>query len=207
MTSTSAFIIGISGRSGSGKSTFVRKIHEKFPESTTLHTMDNYYRPISEQIIDDNGYINFDLPASFYIEKFTHDLISLKNGKDIEIKEYDYKKSGQASNLVIPTRKIILVEGLFIFQIEAVKNMLDFSIMMTTTRELCYDRRLNRDQNERGYRIPEIEYRYFNHAEPAFQQIILPHWDDCDLIVDNNENIMEGIQMLSSIIQERIALQ
>ncbi len=200
MTSSSRYIVGISGRSGSGKTTFVRRVKDRYPDLITLHTMDNYYRPIEDQIKDEEGFINFDLPSSFYRERFYDHLVALKKGEDVQLIEYDYTKSGSNKSILVPSKPIILVEGLFIFHYEEVSNLLDYKVMVTTTKDTCYHRRLYRDQNERNYLQPEINYRYHRHAEPAFQSFILPHWDDCDLIVDNTDEMSDGIAALEKLV-------
>ena len=49
------FIIGISGGSGSGKTTFVKELSSRFSETQVcILSQDNYYKPREEQFIDEN---------------------------------------------------------------------------------------------------------------------------------------------------------
>ena len=56
----SVYIIGIAGGSGSGKSTFARRLTEKFPDSVSLVSCDNYYKahddiPLKERRLGQGG--------------------------------------------------------------------------------------------------------------------------------------------------------
>ena len=85
------FIIGISGGSGSGKTTFVKELAASFsPEQVCILSQDNYYKPREEQVTDNTGEKNFDLPESFKEEEYHQDVLRLLNGEDVVLKEYTY---------------------------------------------------------------------------------------------------------------------
>ena len=95
-------VIGICGGSGSGKTTLLRRVAEEFSSlNPALFTMDNYYHPIGEQQLDDNGIVNFDLPTALNEEQLTRDLRTLVAGKPIEVKEYFFNTTPRFTNINI----------------------------------------------------------------------------------------------------------
>ena len=94
-------IIGICGGSGSGKTTLLKRISAKYTElNPVIFSMDNYYLPIKEQEIDENGEINFDLPTALDEVRLTKDLQSLMLGQPIEIKEYHFNAPPEKNILI-----------------------------------------------------------------------------------------------------------
>src|SRR5665647_2398856 len=88
------FIIGISGGSGSGKTTFVRELSRGFtPDQVCILSQDNYYKPREEQLSDANNEKNFDLPESFKEAEYHKDVLRLLNGEDVVLKEYTYNNA------------------------------------------------------------------------------------------------------------------
>ena len=199
------FIIGVSGRSGSGKSTLVKKILDHYgDEDICLHTMDNYYLPREQQMLDDNQYLNFDLPTSFYRERFHKDLLLLKEDKTVEIEEYAFNNEKEGSALKIKSAPIILVEGLFVYHYEEIRSLLDYKIMMDVTHDTCYKRRLKRDTLERNYSEAEINYRYNSHVEPSYLAYIKPYLKEVDLYLENEKSMDEGWKIIQQIVEHRI---
>lgn len=190
-------IVGIGGRSGSGKTTVVRKLIEHFgSQLISLLTLDNYYLPRDQQVEDESAYLNFDLPSSFQREKFASDLLTLKLGRHIEIVEYVFNNERRPKPLRIVPRPIILVEGLFIFHYQEVREMIDLKVLIDVPAEVAFNRRLQRDLTERNYGEEEIIHRYFQHAEPAFQNFIQPYIGEIDLIVSNRNNMDQAISIV-----------
>lgn len=56
------YIVGITGGSGSGKTSFLKKLTEGYTsDEICILSMDNYYKPRTLQVYDENGVQNFDL--------------------------------------------------------------------------------------------------------------------------------------------------
>ena len=91
MSQKKPFIIGITGGSGSGKTSFIREMRKRFSEEELcIISQDDYYHPREQQLTDDKGYKNFDLPGSIDSDAFANDIKLLGNGKTIHRKEYTF---------------------------------------------------------------------------------------------------------------------
>lgn len=182
------FVIGICGGSGSGKTTLLRRLSETFASyNPSVFSMDNYYRPIDEQIKDENQVVNFDLPTALYQEKLVNDLRNLTKGNEVIVKEYFFN-SPPDKNVLITIRpsKFIIVEGLFLHFFKEIPELLDFSIFVEVDHEIQLDRRLYRDQETRGYRREDILYQWNNHVLPCYKQFIEPFREKANFIFQND---------------------
>lgn len=191
-------IIGICGGSGSGKTTLLKRISKKYTElSPVIFSMDNYYLPIKQQEIDENGEINFDLPTALDEARLTKDLQSLMNGQPIEIKEYHFNAPPEKNILItLYPSDLIIVEGLFLFHYLQVKEMLDFSIFIDVEPSTQLDRRLYRDQESRGYSRESILYQWKNHVLPCYANYLLPYKDQAHFIFRNDDFADEDFERL-----------
>ena len=59
-----AFVLGISGGSGSGKSTTTHAIKNRFPGNVTMLSQDSYYKDLSHLSLKERSKSNFDHPNS-----------------------------------------------------------------------------------------------------------------------------------------------
>ena len=206
--SASPYVIGITGRSGSGKTTIVRRIKEHYgPSVIAVHTMDNYYKDRPEQYMDDKGYYNFDLPKSFKRSLFHMHLVDLINGKDLQLSQYVFNNEGKTSILNIPSAPVIIVEGLFIYHYTEIRNLLSFSVLVDLSFEEAFKRRMNRDLMERNYDETEIRHRYMNHVEPAYQDFISPYKSEVDCIISNSDVFKQGENLLFEQIDNILGRQ
>jgi len=191
-------IIGISGASGSGKTSFIRDIKTHFSgNEITLLSQDEYYHPRENQLIDDKGIKNFDLPTSIDLDAFLTDVKKLKAGETVFRKEYTFNNDlKEAKILEIKPSPILLVEGLFIFHEPQIKSLIDLKIMIYASSAISVIRRIHRDRIERNYPLEDVLYRYENHVLPSFEKYIAPHMDSVDLVINNNQNYNAALKML-----------
>lgn len=195
-------LIGISGGSGSGKTTFIEKIRNNFSTAEVgLISTDNYYRPWNEQFVDENGVINFDIPESIDHLAFLHDLEKLKKHEVVNRPEYTFNNpEATAKMITIEPAKVYIVEGLFIFHDKDIRNILDLTILIHARDELKIIRRINRDKNERNYPIEDVLYRYQYHVAPSYDKYISPYLDEIDLIINNNSNFDRAVNVIRAFI-------
>lgn len=195
-------IIGISGGSGSGKTSFIRDIKNCFPKGEiTLLSQDEYYHPREQQYIDKNGIQNFDLPTSLDLDAFVLDIKRLKRGERVLREEYTFNNSkAKAKMLEFVPAKILIVEGLFIFHYQPIRSLLDLKIMIYASSAITVIRRIQRDRIERNYPLEDVLYRYEHHVLPAYEKYIEPYINDVDIVINNNKNYNKGLEMFVSYL-------
>ncbi len=204
MSSKKPFIIGIAGGSGSGKTFFLKCfLHHFKPGEVSLISQDDYYRPKQEQKIDENGWINFDLPEGIDDARLLHDLQKLISGEAVEKKEYTFNVNEENARLLtIDSAPIIIVEGLFVFHFQELAKLFDMKIFMDADEEITLNRRISRDEIERGYTRDMVMYQWVNHVLPAYRQFLLPYKDICHKIILNNKHVADDIIVASQEISD-----
>ena len=207
MAKKKPFIVGITGGSGSGKTLFLRKLMGAFsPEEVSLLSLDNYYKPITEQPIDAQGIENFDLPESLDRDRFFRDLQNLKKGEDISVEEYVFNNNDVVPEIIrIKSAPIIVVEGIFTFYFKEINDLLDFKIFIEAPDYLMLTRRITRDAKERGYDLNDVLYRFQHHVTPSFKKYIEPLKYDSDVIIPNHNGFAMALNVVITFLRQRLA--
>lgn len=203
-----AFIIGITGGSGSGKTTFVNLLKDELiAESVTFISMDNYYKPKEEQVVDNEGITNFDLPDSLDQHNFLKDLQKLQKGEKVIQLEYTFNdKSKEPKRIEISPAPIIVIEGLFIFHYPEISEIIDLKLFIEAKENLKVIRRIKRDRIERNYPLDDVLYRYQHHVLPSFEKYILPYKENADIIINNNKRGFNiGLEVIEGFIMQKLS--
>jgi len=195
-------IVGITGGSGSGKTLFMRELLAMLPDAA-IHSMDNYYIPIAEQPIDENGVENFDKLESIDIEKYTGDLKKLSAGEELVIDEYTFNNDKSTSKkIIVKPSKVLLVEGIFVLAVEKIRELLDLKLFVDAPDYLMMSRRIIRDAEERGYDLNDVLYRYQHHVTPAFKKHIEPSKQWADLVIPNHTNFDMALKVVQTFLNQ-----
>ncbi len=197
-------IVGISGGSGSGKTSFIKALKDLFEvDQICILSQDDYYFPRDHQVIDDKGISNFDLPSSIDQNAFVRDIQLLKEGHSITRKEYVFNNNlATPRQLVFHPAPIIIVEGLFIFSNEELMKLLDLKVFVEARDNVKVIRRIKRDRIERNYPLDDVLYRYQYHVMPTFEKYIKPFIQEVDIIINNNKSFDVGMKVLSAYFRE-----
>ena len=192
-------IVGICGGSGSGKTTLLKRLCNEFIDlKPSVFSMDNYYLPIEKQKLDENGIHNFDLPTALDREKLVTDLRQLVQGNKIIVKEYHFNSPPDKNVLItIEPSELIIVEGLFLFYFEEVRELLDYSVFIKVDADVQLDRRLYRDQETRGYSREAILYQWEQHVKPCYENYLLPYEEEADFQFRNDAHADEDFKALA----------
>ena len=204
-TNNRPFIIGITGGSASGKTLFLTRLMEQFDtDDICLLSQDNYYRPKQHQTKDENGIENFDLPGAIDDVAFAADVEKLRSGKIVTREEYTFNNSDKIPNLLhFHPKKILVVEGIFVFHFPEVAKLLDLKIFIDAQDKIKLKRRIKRDNEERGYDLQDVMYRWKYHVKPTYEEFIRPHKRSCDIVIPNNHHFEKGLQVVVSYLKSQ----
>lgn len=189
-------LIGITGGTGSGKSTVVRKISEAHPDSICI-AQDNYYK--SASFVNNHNILafNFDHPDAFDMDLMVENLKDLKAGKAIDMPQYDFVKHQRKSETKhIEPKTIIIVDGLMVLYDKRIRDLLDLKLFVDTPSDIRFVRRLQRDIKERGRTVESVVEQYINVVRPGHFNFIEPCKEYADLIIPEggyNEHALDVI--------------
>jgi uridine kinase len=199
-------IIGIAGGTGSGKTTVVNQIINQLPTNEVcVISQDSYYKATDELSYDERTKINFDHPRAIDFELLVHHLKNLKKGEIIEQPVYSFVTHNRTNDTVnTHPRKVIIVEGILIFNSEELRNLFDIKIFVHAETDERLIRRLRRDITERGRDINEVLNRYQDTLKPMHQQFIEPTKNYADIIIPNDRYNTVAIDIVRTVINERL---
>ena len=200
------FTIGIAGGTGSGKTTVVRKIIESLPEDqVAVITQDSYYRDNSHIPEEERQKINFDHPSSLEFPLLEKHIRLLRQGIAINEPIYSYLTCtrSEETNLIQP-RKVVIVEGILIFTYKPLRDILDLKVFVDADADDRLSRVIYRDITERGRTVDVVLDRYHDTVKPMHLQFIEPTKRYADIIVPQGGNNRVAINVLSTIIQQRL---
>ncbi len=189
MSQTSTpFVVGIAGSSGSGKTFFLNGFVNHFaPDEVALISQDDYYIPANTKTKEENKLYNFDLPTAIDRSAFYHDIRLLFEGQPVYRKEYTFNNPALEPKMIeTKPAPILIVEGLFIFYYEEINALLNHRIFLHAEEEVALRRRLKRDLIERGYDDDDVRYKWIHHVMPAYREYLLPFREQCDRVIINN---------------------
>lgn len=200
------FTIGITGGSGSGKTYLIESLSSRFKqEEVCLISQDNYYRLREEQLKDENGVTNFDLPSAIDHDRFHEDLARLKRGEVIVKKEYTFNNpNAVAKTIELHPAPILIVEGIFVQYFKEIESELDLKIFIEAKDHVKLSRRIRRDNEQRGYDLDDVLYRYQYHVMPVYERFIEPLKHNADLVIPNNSHFDRAIEVLVLSLKARL---
>ena len=128
--------IGIAGGTGSGKTTLTEHLKQHFGDDISVVHHDSYYKhqdlPFEERCKQ-----NYDHPDAFETDLMVKQLKELKSGKAIHCPVYSYAdhQRTEETELILPS-KVVIVEGILIFQDPTLREMLDIKIFVETDADV-----------------------------------------------------------------------
>lgn len=192
------YLIGITGGSASGKTSFLLALKENFTSGQVcVISLDNYYKPLHQQPRDLNDQPNFDIPESIDVQAFIDDLENLKAGHNYQRTEYVFNNTDVKPRTINhQPAPIIIVEGLFIFYIQKVFDKLDLRLFVDAHHDIKLERRLRRDVTERNISEETVRYQWENHVMPSYREYLEPYIQNADVVILNNHNFERSLQMV-----------
>ena len=176
--------IGITGGSGSGKTTFAERLHALLAPDAAVLSHDDYYKHLPDMTPEEASAYDFDDPAALDTHLLVEHLRLLKAGFSVEAPSYDFAAHARidAARHVEPV-PYILVEGLLIMADATLRELLDFVIFIDVDEDTRMSRRIERDCRERGTDPSRAIEMYLNTTKPAHEVYVEPYKHTADIVI------------------------
>jgi len=184
-----AFVIGIAGGSGSGKSTFAQRLKDRFPENIALVSCDNYYLARHDMPLEERKKQNYDSPEAFEFDLMVRQISQLKAGLDIECPVYDFTQHDRSDRVIqIAAKPVVLIDGILLFTEPRLRQLMDMRIYVETDADERILRRVKRDIRERGRDLDGIIAQYLATVKPMHNTFVEPTKVFADIIINGGMN-------------------
>ena len=201
----STIIIGIAGGTGSGKTTLTRHLREHFGQDVTIVGHDSYYKRQEGKTYEERALQNYDHPSAFDTDLLIQHLRELREGRSIQCPIYSYVDHNRTDQTVeISPTKVLIVEGILIFQDPVLREMFDIKIFVETDADERILRRALRDVEERGRTLRSVVSQYLTTVKPMHEQYVEPSRKYADIIVLQGGHNLVALDMIMQRIQNHI---
>ena len=196
--------IGITGGTGSGKSTIAKEIYRHFGEDCiAMIEQDSYYKDQSHLSMEDRVKTNYDHPNAFDNNLLVSHLESLLNGHSIQKPSYDFSIHNRIEDTTkVEPKEIVIVEGILILEDPRIRELLDIKIYVDTDADVRIIRRMVRDINERGRTMESVINQYLNVVKPMHNQFTEPTKKFADIIIPEGGHNKVAIDIIVAKIKE-----
>jgi len=203
MSNSRPVVIGVTGGSGSGKTTVSREIIERLKgESVVMIPQDAYYKDQSDKSMTQRVATNYDHPDSLDNDLLIAQLKELVQRKSIEQPTYDYTAHTRSETTVtVEPADVIIVEGVLLFTESELRELLDIKVYVDTDDDLRFIRRMQRDIIERGRTTESVVNQYLATVKPMYHQFVEPTKRYADIILPEGGANIVGIGMLEAQIR------
>ena len=177
-------VIGIAGGTGSGKTTLTRRLKEQFGDAVSVVYHDNYYRKNDHLTYEERCRLNYDHPDAFDTQLMVEHIQALRRGETVQCPTYDYTVHNRAAATVeLTPTSVIVVEGILIFENQALRDLMDVKIFVDTDADVRILRRITRDVLERGRSLESVVEQYLTTVKPMHEQFVEPSKRYADIVV------------------------
>ena len=203
MTNNRPIIIGVTGGSGSGKTSISRAILDQFPRhSIMMLEHDSYYKNQDHLVFEERLNTNYDHPFAFDTDLLIEHLEQLRRFETIEKPVYDYVRHTRSAEVILQEPKeVIILEGILILEDERLRNLMDIKIYVETDDDIRIIRRIKRDMEERGRTLDSVIDQYLSVVKPMYHQFIEPTKRYADVIVPEGGANYVAIDLINTKIQ------
>ena len=198
------FIIGITGGTGSGKTTIVNKVKNLFDRSDVgFLSSDSYYKDNSNLNFSKRDKLNYDTPDAIDFDLLNSHIKLLKTGQDISVPHYSFSPHLRLKNSTLfKPKKILIIEGILILSNITLKGQINYNVFLDCSRDTRLKRRLERDISERGRNREDIIKLFENRLDKMHRNYVEPIKKECNLILNTENNTK--IDILIDIIKKKL---
>lgn len=198
-------VIGIAGGTGSGKTTLMKNLIAEFSDVVTVISHDNYYKRHDELPYEERCKLNYDEPAALETDLMARHLDMLRHGNCIECPVYDFTVHNRSDEtIIIVPKKVIIVEGILIFENKPLRDLMDIKIFVDTDADVRLCRRIQRDVTKRGRTLESVLTQYQDTVKPMHEQYVEPSKKHADLIVPEGGKNLVALEMIIGRIRRHL---
>ncbi len=200
------YVIGIAGGTGSGKTTFSRELVATLMTNKIVYlSHDSYYRDQSNVPFSERVKVNYDHPDSLETELMIKHIEKLRAYQPVDIPIYDFVEHTRAKETEhIEPQSVILIEGILIFAVKELRNLMDMKIFVDTDADIRFMRRLQRDIEERGRSVKSVCDQYINVVRPMHEAFVEPSKTYADIIVPHGGRNRAALDMVAAKIKSHM---
>ena len=190
-------VIGIAGGTGSGKTTLMNNLIAQFAGNVTVLSHDNYYKRHDEMTYEERCLLNYDEPAALETDLMARHLDQLRHGEAIDCPVYDFTQHNRSDETIrIEPKKVIIVEGILIFENEPLRELMDIRIFVDTDADVRLCRRIKRDVNKRGRSLESVLTQYQETVKPMHEKYVEPSKKYASIIVPEGGKNFVALDMI-----------
>ncbi len=199
-------IIGVTGGSGSGKTSVSRAIFDQLHgHSLMMLQEDSYYKSQDDIPFEERTKVNYDHPNAFDTDLLIEQLEDLLSWKTIEIPVYDYAAHTRSKEVLVQEpREVIIVEGILTLNDARLRDLMDIKIFVDTDDDIRIIRRIQRDIEERGRTLQSVIDQYLETVKPMYHQFVEPSKRYADIIVPEGGENQVAIDLLVTKVRDII---
>jgi uridine kinase len=196
-------VIGVTGGSGSGKTSVTKAIYESLKDHSILVLeQDYYYKDQSELPFEERLKTNYDHPLAFDNDLLIEHIEKLLRYEPIEKPVYDYAIHTRSEKVIpVEPKDVIILEGILVLEDERLRDLMDIKLYVDTDADLRIIRRMTRDISERGRTFDSVVNQYLNVVRPMHNQFIEPTKRYADVIIPEGGQNYVAIDIMVTKIQ------
>ena len=198
-------VIGIAGGTGSGKTTLMNNLIQQFSGDVTILSHDNYYKRHDDLTYEERCQLNYDEPAALETDLMAVHLDQLRKGEAIDCPVYDFTQHNRSDKTIrLVPRKVIIVEGILIFENQPLRDLMDVRIFVDTDSDVRLCRRIARDVRERGRSLESVLSQYQDTVKPMHEMYVEPSKKFAHIIVPEGGKNLVALDMITGRIKRHL---
>ena len=198
-------VVGIAGGTGSGKTTITKKLMQRFGGDVSVIYHDNYYKAHHNMSYEERSKLNYDHPDSFDTDLLIQAVKDLKAGRSVTCPVYDYTIHDRSDKvIVVKPAKVIIVEGILIFQSRELCQQMDIKIYVDTDADVRILRRITRDVRDRGRSLEGVINQYLSTVKPMHEQFVEPSKRNADIIIPEGGHNQVALDMVMERVRAHL---